>query len=133
MADVVHDYAKSLDRSHTEQIAVAGLAENDLVDGFKVLCSKDGVTDIAIYDLRGCGGKGALPYRYDSCSSENVGGQPGQLRACVNKCAHSSGLLLVLWIHRDDVDVKSAHDLISIVIRLVGAALWDSEVVGLFF
>ena len=110
MADVVHHYAKSFDRSDTEQIGIAWLRKHDLVNRLEILRSKDRIAYVSLNDLRGCRRKRALSDGLDSCCRENISRQPSQLGTCIYEGANgSSTLLLILRIHGDDIDVKCTH------------------------
>jgi len=74
MANVVHYDAKSFDRSDTEQIGIARLRKNDLVNSFEILRSKYGIAYVALNDLGRCCRKRTLSNGLDSCCCENISG-----------------------------------------------------------
>ena len=76
VANVVHDDAEPFDRSDAEQIAVAWLAKDNLIDCLKTFSAKNRVAHIPLNDLGRCRRKRVLPNGFDSRRRKNIPRQP---------------------------------------------------------
>ena len=96
MGDVVDRDTEAFKRPHAKQDHVARLGEYYFVDGLVALRGDDGKADLALHFLLSRRGEEPLAARRDAGGPQEIGGQPGEFRTCVDERLHGRGRTLLM-------------------------------------